>query len=91
MGYTTEFEGTLHLDRTLKPVHKAYLLKFSGTRRMKRNPLIANTLSDPVREAVGLPIGEEGAYFVEGLGFAGQDRDNSVTEGNYPPETQPGL
>jgi hypothetical protein len=71
--------------------HAAYLRQFSDTRRMKRDPALAATLPDPFREAVNLPIGPDGGYFVGGGGFMGQDRDASILEYNRPPEGQPGL
>jgi hypothetical protein len=91
MGYTTDFSGEFTLDRPLTPEHKAYLTKFNETRRMRRDPQIAATLPDPVREAVGLPVGPEGDYFVGGPGFMGQNDDPSVVEHNSPPNSQPGL
>jgi hypothetical protein len=48
-------------------------------------------MPDPVRIAAGLPIGEDGDYFVGGGGFAGQDKDASVLSYNNPPKGQPGL
>jgi len=36
-------------------------------------------------------LGEEGEYFIGGLGFCGQDSDDSVIDHNTPPVTQPGL
>jgi hypothetical protein len=75
----------------LKAEHAAYLLHFSETRRMRRNPQIAQALPDPVRAAVGLPIGPEGAYFVGGEGYSGQAHDDSVLDYNKPPRGQPGL
>lgn len=91
MGYTTEFEGEFKLSKPLKPEHAAYLKAFSDTRRMKRDAAKAEKLPDPVRVAAGLPIGNDGAYFVGGGGLAGQDRDVSVLEYNYQPPEQPGL
>jgi hypothetical protein len=75
----------------LKPEHAAYLNKFNRTRRMRREPAKAKLLPDPAREAVGLPLGEEAAYFVGGGGFHGQERDDSVLDYNRPPKGQPGL
>jgi hypothetical protein len=80
-----------NLFHALAPEHAAYLRAFSGTRRMKRDPNIAQTYPDPVREAVGLPIGIEAGYFVAGKGYAGQDDDASVVDCNTPPKGQPGL
>ena len=58
---------------------------------MVRDPEKASELSDPEREAVGLPIGDQGGYFVGGIGFAGQTDDASVVEHNHAPAGQPGL
>jgi len=91
MGYTTDFDGEFTLDKPLKAEHAAYLHAFSDTRRMKRDAKIAETLPDPVRKAAGLPIGDEGAYFVGGAGFAGQDNDRSVLDHNGPAKSQPSL
>ncbi len=91
MGYTTDFEGRFDLDRIMDSEHAAYLKAFAETRRMKRDPAKAEALADPIRLAVGLPIGAEGGYFVGGAGFKGQDRDPSVIDGNWEPEGQPGL
>ena len=91
MGYTTDFSGSFSLNTPLTDAHAAYLQKFAETRRMKRNQTIASTLPDPAREAVGLPIGKQGAYFVGGVGDFGQRIDASVIDGNDAPSGQPGL
>ncbi|MEG3894833.1 MULTISPECIES: hypothetical protein [unclassified Microcoleus] len=56
---------------------------------MKRNPAILQSIPDPARAAVNLPVGEEGCYFVN------QKWDEysevSVVNYNRPPKTQPGL
>jgi hypothetical protein len=75
----------------LKAEHAAYLKQFSQTRRMRRDPNRLKQFPDPIREAVGLPLGKEGGYFVGGGGFWGQDHDESVLDYNEPPEGQPGL
>jgi hypothetical protein len=49
------------------------------------------TLRDPVREAVGLPLGTDGEYFVGNDTAFGQGDDESVVDHNQPPRTQPGL
>ena len=90
MGYTTDFEGTFALDRPLSPEHAAYLRAFSHTRRMARSAL-AEDMTDDVRSAAGLPIGEESGYFVGGGGNFGQARDASIVSYNDPPKGQPGL
>jgi hypothetical protein len=104
--YLIEFEGEFGLNKPLKPEHAQYLQAFQSTRRMCRltkSDLAAggmkestatqpcDDLPDPVRVAVGLPVGPEGAYFVGGGGFAGQNYDESIINYNKPPEGQPGL
>jgi hypothetical protein len=88
MGYTTDFKGAFTVTPPLSRDHAEYLEKFSSTRRMKRNP---DKLNENANAHVGLPLGEEGAYYVDGAGFAGQNMDASVVDGNWPPEGQPSL
>lgn len=83
MGYTTEFEGQLRIEPTLKPEHRLYLQRFAETRRVRRDPWRAERLPDPVRVAADLPIGPEGAYFV-GSGDDFSESDLSVIEINTP-------
>ncbi len=93
MGYSTSFEGKFNLDKPLTPAHKAYLEAFASTRRMARNPTLAEKLPDPIRIAAGLPIGQEGAYYVGSKddGNFGQNRDSSVIDGNSSGRSMPGL
>jgi hypothetical protein len=80
MGYMTEFYGRFAVTPTLKPEHRAYLKQFSETRRMKRDTTEAAKLPDPLRIGAGLPIGKNGAYFVGGTGFRGQDHTPDVID-----------
>lgn len=94
MGYTTEFYGKFTVEPPLRKEHAEYLRAFSETRRMKRDvekSPVNDPASDPMRIAVGLPVGPEGAYFVGGGGFAGQDRDPSILDYNREPSGQLGL
>lgn len=91
MGYTTKFEGEFTIEPPLTKEQTAYLTQFSGTWRMRRDPKKAAKLLDPLREAVGLPLGVDAEFFVGGTGHAGQHRDDSVLEYNAEPSTQPGL
>ena len=68
MGYTTDFYGRFNLDRPLTEAHATYLSRFSETRRMARDPKAVESLPDPAREAVGLPIGPEGDFYVGEVG-----------------------
>jgi hypothetical protein len=91
MGYHTDFIGEFNLNKELSPKHKAYLEKFAETRRMKRDSGLAEQLIDVARKAVKLPIGVQGAYFVGGVGYCGQNEDISVKDHNSPPTGQPSL
>ena len=90
MGYTTDFYGEFDITPALKPEHKAYLEAFAFIRHMARDEAKAAELPDPVREAVGLPVGPEGCYYVGSAndGNFGQTEDASVTNSNQPPGTQ---
>ncbi len=89
MSYWGWFTGELRLSRQLTQNEVAYLQAFFDTRRMKRDAGTAGRLPDPSREAVGLPIGEEAAYFVGATDH--QEKDVSVIDPNVPPLGQPSL
>ena len=91
IGYTTDFCGEWTVTPPLTPERIAYLTKFSETRRIKRDPRIAENLYDPIRAAVGLPVGPDGGYYTGAEGFHGQNTDASIINGNGPPDGQPGL
>ena len=93
MGYITNFNGRIKLDRKLTPEQAAYLRKFAETRRMKRDARITAGRPDPIRHAVGLPTGIEGEFFVGADGSFGQEMRDApgLLDANTPPQTQPGL
>lgn len=63
MGYNTEFKGHFSLHRFLRPEHKAYLQRFAEIRHLELDEEKLKRYLDPLREAVGLPIGKNGMYF----------------------------
>lgn len=85
MGYTTEFEGRIELDRALDEELYQFLMKLNETRRMKRDP--------KKLEEMGFTgdYGVEGEFFIDGAGYYGQAEDESILDYNRPPKTQPGL
>jgi len=94
MGYTTTFHGRFELDKPLTPEHAAYLARFADTRRMGRVQVMLNDLPDLIRVAAGLPLGQEGGYFVAGeaANDALEDPDDpSVLDDGGPPVGQPSL
>ena len=102
MGYTTYFGGQFTVTPELKPEHRAYLTAFSASRRMKRSVEVVATLPDPIREAAGLPLGDEAGYYVGNEGEdlfhvpAGKDwkttqEEAGILDYNREPSGQPGL
>jgi hypothetical protein len=92
MGITTNFEGYFELNKPLLPKQSVYLNWLSQTRRVKRSIAQLDNINDPIREAVGLPLGPEGAYFIgDQEPYSLPLDDASVLDSNTPPEGQPGL
>lgn len=75
------------MDRRLSKKHREYLKAFNGTRRMKRDVSRMGGMKDPLREAVGLPLGEEGEFYVGGS----EDRTGDIIDYNQPPSGQHSL
>lgn len=63
MGYVTRFNGIFRLDRPLAPHYRAYLQAFHEVTHYQWDVTLLADELDPVREAVGLPLGEHGCYF----------------------------
>lgn len=76
MGYTTEFTGSLTLNKRLTEEDSKFLKDFNATRRMKRN-----------LEGYGI----DGEFFVGILNDYGQDETPDIVDYNSPPSTQPSL
>ena len=91
MGYETNFDGNLVINPALKSEHLDFLTGFCNTRRMKRNEEIVSTYSDPTREAVNLPIGRDGGFYVGDRDNYGQSRTHDIIDYNSPPRDQHGL
>jgi len=89
MGYHTDFSGQCNIEPALTAGQVAYINAFSGSRRMKRRAEVAAQYPDILREAVGLPVGIDGEFYVGG-GQHGYDQKD-VVDNNNPPSTQPGL
>jgi hypothetical protein len=92
MGYDTTIIGEFTITPPLKQDHATYLAAFADTRRVKRDPVKAALLPDPIRTAVGLPVGDEGEFVVGGTGGSvGEEYDDAVVDGSCPPGRQPRL
>lgn len=68
MGYCTWFDGHFKLEKPLAPHHLAYLQAFYDVPHVHWDGDLVNQHPDPLREAVGLPLGENGCSFT-GHGF----------------------
>ena len=92
MGYTTWFNGSFKFDRPVEDWLVEYINKFNKTRRMKRdNAKIKELFPNWEKLCLDGNLGEQGEYFIGGLGYYGQDKDGSVLDNNGPASTQPGL
>lgn len=76
MGYTTVFNGEFGLNKKLDADTFTLLSGLANTRRMQRNI-----------EGYGV----DGEFYIGGVGFMGQDDDETVINNNAPPRTQPSL
>jgi len=78
MGYYTDLsQCSFNLNKRLDDDTYNLLVGLNKTRRMKRN--------------IDSKYGVEGEFYVEGAGFAGQDKDSTIVDYNTPPSTQPSL
>jgi len=94
MGYTTDFEGHLKFNKNLTEAQFEYINAFSSIRHMKRDNSILENSPDPLRIAVGLPLGIDSEYYVgttKQRNCGGQDNRLGVMDYNKQPYTQPGL
>lgn len=89
------YPNSFELDQTLAPLHLAYLRIFTRMRHVRWWENVLTTLPDPLREAVGLPIGPDGSYYVGGVDrqllyyFASDDP--AIQDYNWPPKQKPSL
>lgn len=87
-AYLDQFSLTRRMKRDVR-VLEGKLDKAITRHRMQLE--LAENFNDPIREAVFLPLGPDGAYFVGGGKDFGQQHDQSIIDYNDPPEGQPGL
>jgi hypothetical protein len=91
-AYLHAFCETRRMIRDVAVLEKAAPVAFKGRRYpgSDAEPLPEGATDRSLREAVGLPLGPEGAYHI-GSGYSGQDHDASILDYNVPPKGQPGL
>ena len=91
MGANYSSSGLFTVSPPLSEEHAAYLHRFNQTRRMKRCSKLLAATPDPFRQAVGLPVGKQGGYFVGASSDDSSYSEPSVIDSNKPPIGQPGL
>ncbi len=87
----TYLNGEVQINPPLEAIHLAYLDRFSRIRHMKRDVSLLEKLRDPLREAAGLPLGLEGAYYIAGKNFSIELDDPTILNRNTPPQGQTHL
>lgn len=90
MGYDTYLYGEIDISPAIPDTLAEYINKFCETRRMKRDVSKLQAKFNGGQGYYG-DYGIEGAYFVGGSGCAGQDIDETVIDGNKPPEGVPEI
>jgi hypothetical protein len=83
VGYDTFFRGEFKLNKRLSDAHAAYLRAFVEKRHVTYNDKAIETCSDPLRVAVGLPLGPGGTFFV--------GTSHEIDDANTPPPGVPGV
>lgn len=92
MGYSTYFTGELTFNKEVTEELKNYINQFARVRHMRRNnEKIKEIFPDWKDKCFNGNLGNDGEYFVGGTGFAGQDKDDSILNYNYPARGVPGL
>jgi len=91
MGYTTDFSGSVTIDREVDEETFNLLRGLNTTRRMKRDPKkLAKRLQKTTEEILKL-YGKDCQFWVGDTESYGQTVTKDVTDNNAPPEDQPGL
>lgn len=62
MGYYTDFDGCFSIKPYLQPRHAAYLEAFLQKRHCRYDEKMLQSIPDPLREAVELPVGPDGLF-----------------------------
>ncbi|EYF06103.1 DNA-directed RNA polymerase subunit alpha C-terminal domain-containing protein [Chondromyces apiculatus] len=88
MGYRVKQDGHLDISPPLDPAQTAWVRAFAQARRFRRHAERIAAAPDPLREAVGLPVGAEGVFYTGAL----QDpSDETIADWNAPADPVPSL
>lgn len=90
MSYTYDLIGKLSISPALNNDQVAYIQEFSQSYRHKFAPKW-QSWPNPLREAVGLPVGIEGEYISSDMGTGSDFIENCMEVDSNPPNTQPSF
>lgn len=90
MSYTYDLFGKLSVSPPLNADQVAYIQEFSGSYRHKFAPKW-QSWPNPLREAVGLPVGIEGEYISSSMGSGSDFIDNCMEVDTNTPNNQPSF
>lgn len=90
MSYTYDLFGKLSISPPLNADQVAYIQEFSGSYRHKFAPKW-QSWPNPLREAVGLPVGIEGEYISSAMGTGADFIDNCMEVDTDTPNKQPSF
>lgn len=90
MSYTYDLFGTLSVSPPLSPAQVAYIQEFSHSYRHKFAPKW-QSWPNPLREAVGLPVGIDGEYISSAMGTGSDFIDNCMEVDTDTPNNQPSF
>jgi Bacterial RNA polymerase, alpha chain C terminal domain len=88
MGYNTAQDGHLVISPPLDPAQTAWVRAFAQSRRVCRHEERIAAAPDPLREAVGLAVGVDGAFYT---GALQDESDETVADWNNPADPVPSL
>ena len=95
MGYNTEFFGRFNTSKELTKEQIEYLIMFSESRRLKRDPTKISKQKNvnkrclELLKILNLPIGKEGEFYCGKEDY--NELNESIINYNHNPTTQPGL
>lgn len=90
MSYTYDLFGKLSISPPLTAAQVAYIQEFSGSYRHKFAPKW-QSWPNPLREAVGLPVGIDGEYISSAMGTGADFIENCMEVDTNTPNDQPSF
>jgi len=90
MGYSTDFEGCIDINKKVDEKTQKWLKGLSNTRRMKRDTKVLSKLLGITEEECLSEYGEDAKNYFDYIDM-GQRHTEDILNYNFPPSNQPGL